>query len=172
MSKSALDLLKELVGSTEVQKRRTRETRLLKDPDEETPAGWRLCVPKCFNSALDISQTIRKERGSGRDVLTWTQGSAFSFKVGDVLYDTPKAYGPWPAALKHLGFAAQVIDSADAVPQQRGQPRDPGRIRATILRPSASATRLCVTGSVLMTQDEFVEALITGQFSPAEGERS
>ena len=130
-----------------------------------------MCVPKCFNSALDISQTTRKSKDGGSEELIWTQGAGFSFKVGDTLYDTPKAYGPWPRALHHVGVAVQVTEATDAVPQQRGKPRDPGRVRVTILRPNANRTRLRVEGSASMTQDALVRALITGDFSPGkEGE--
>ena len=67
--------------------RESRLTELLKDPSADSPEGWFMCVPTCFNDALDIKQTQRIE--SKRKSLVWTQGSTFSFKEGDQLYNTP-----------------------------------------------------------------------------------
>jgi hypothetical protein len=49
--------------------------------------GWAMCVPDCFKDSLRTEV----------------------FSVGDMFYDTPKAYQlPWGDALKHIRVAIQV----------------------------------------------------------------
>ena len=76
MIQQALTILDDLIGVR--RSRENRTTNLLKDPSTESGDGWYMCVPPCFNDALDIKRTERVE--NGRKVLVWTQGSWFSFK--------------------------------------------------------------------------------------------
>lgn len=49
--------------------------------------AWAMCIPDCFKDSL-------KTR---------------TFAVGDVFYDTPKAYaGTWAEALHHIQFSIQI----------------------------------------------------------------
>ena len=71
-------------------------------------AGWFFAVPAAFREALDIKEGIRVY-GSEK-VNLMTQGRLFSFKEGDTLYDTPKAYElPWGDALQHIILCVQVL---------------------------------------------------------------
>ena len=169
MSGNPLEVLDALLGEDEKNTRRKRLTSLLKEPDTDTPLGWVMCVPKCFNAALGISQTTRKTHGKER--LIWTQGAAFAFKTGDILYDTPQAYGPWPEVLQSVNMAVQVSDATDAVPQQRDQPRNPGAVRATVFKPDKDRKALRTVKEVVLTQDGFVRFLITGEFPPEDADR-
>jgi hypothetical protein len=69
--------------------------------------GWHFVLPEAFKEALDIRLTPRVSGGKNFDILT--QGRGFNFKVGDVLYDTRKAYElAWENALRHIGHSVQV----------------------------------------------------------------
>ena len=125
-----------------------------------------MCVPTCFNNALDIKQTPRMK--DGKETLVWTQGSEFSFKTGDTIYDTPKAYIEWPDALKHISLCVSVEDATDAIPAKKNPeqnemiPRYSGSVRFSILTPNEQQTALIKRGSFQVTQDEFILFLIEG----------
>lgn len=162
-----LDKVLKLSGeSAEMTARSKRLSELLKEPDDEQTSSWFMCVPSCFNSALDILQTPRKE--GGKECLVWTQGSAFSFKVGDILYDTSKAYSTWSEALKHMAFCVRVEQASDATPPKKGKTqqesiqRISGFIRCSILIPDKHRITVKEAGEFQMTQDEFVRFLIRG----------
>ncbi|MEI6972390.1 MAG: hypothetical protein WCL44_12845 [bacterium] len=49
--------------------------------------GWTMCIPDCFKDSLKTK----------------------TFQVGDVFYDTPKAYaGTWAEALHHIHLSIQI----------------------------------------------------------------
>jgi hypothetical protein len=146
-------------------KRMKRLPELLKAPDDEQTAGWFMCVPSCFSNALDIRQTPKKK--NKKESLVWTQGSAFSFKAGDTIYDTPKAYSEWGEALRHLSLCIQVHQATDASPEKSSAdggaaPRNPGVVRFSILTPNDHKTAVVKRGDAELTQDEFVRLLIGG----------
>lgn len=124
-----------------------------------------MCVPSCFNNALDIRQTLRKK--DGKESLIWTQGSAFSFKPGDTIYHTPKAYSEWSEAVRHLCLCIQVHQATDASPEKSiadggTVPRNPGVVRFSILTSNDHKTAVVKRGDAELTQDEFVRLLIRG----------
>jgi hypothetical protein len=169
MKKNSTAILEKVLRLTEesVEKGKTaRLTELLKAPQDNETSDWFMCVPSCFNNALDIRLTTRKSKGES--TLVWTQGSAFSFKPGDTLYDTSKAYSEWGEALGHLSLCISVEQATDAVPERRkGQqgentPRNKGSIHCSILIPNNDRTALMKIGEFRRTQDEFVFLLIRG----------
>ena len=170
MSTQALAVLDKALKLTEDTakkgKRTKRLTELLKSPDDEQATGWFMCVPSCFNNALDIRQTPRKK--DGKETLVWTQGSAFSFKAGDTIYDTPKAYSEWGEALKHLALSVQVQEATDATPEKGNAdggntiPRNSGVVRFSFFTPNDQKTAVVKRGDAQLTQDEFVLFLIHG----------
>jgi hypothetical protein len=150
-------------------KKGTRTKRLpdlIKPPDDNETRNWHMCVPDCFNNALDIKQTPRIK--DGKESSVWTQGSAFSFKTGDTIYDTPKAYLEWDKALKHISICVSVEEATDAIPAKKNTeqnemiPRYPGSVRFSILTPNEQQTAIVKRGSFQLTQDEFVLFLIKG----------
>lgn len=146
-----------------IREKSTREKRLmdlLKDPSAENVEGWYMCVPPCFNDALDIKQTERKK--DKKKTLLWTQGSSFSFKTGDTLYDTPDAYEVWGEALKTMGLCVQVETgtSADPVTDEGG--RSAGSVTFSILRPNEDRSKIVERCQHTMSQDDFVRFLILG----------
>lgn len=143
-----------------------RLTKLLREPEVNETSDWYMCVPQCFNNALDIRLTARKE--NGKETLVWTQGSAFSFKQGDTLYDTPRAYDAWGEALNHISLCVSVRKASDSIPEKRktknseAAPRYPGSVVFQVLAPNPPKTGLIKVDEVKMTQDEFVYYLING----------
>jgi hypothetical protein len=139
---------------------------LIKPPEDNETYNWHMCVPACFNNALDIKQTPRIK--DGKECSVWTQGSAFSFKTGDTIYDTPKAYLEWRQALRYISRCISVEDATDAIPAKKNIrqnvviPRDPGSVLFSILTPNEQKTGIVKRGSFQLTQDEFVLFLING----------
>lgn len=77
--------------------------------------GWRMAVGTCFLDALDIKKTYRFE--SGKKTCILTQGGAFCFSQGDIIYDNPKAYEQWETALNSTNIAYQVLAGAPSTPK-------------------------------------------------------
>ncbi len=140
--------------------RENRSTKLLRDPNAETPDGWFMYVPICFNDALDIKQTERVD-GKKKNLM-WSQGSTFSFKAGDTLYDTSDAYKVWSAALKSINICVQIKTAYDAGQYEKGSDRFSGSVTISILSPNEDRSKLIDRGEYTMSQDEFVRFLIVG----------
>lgn len=145
--------------------KRTREMRsldLLKSPNGDKPEDdWFVYLPPCFNDALDIRQTERKV--DGKKVMRWTQGTFFSFKAGDKIYDTPQAYQQWSDALQHTDICILVQQATDVSLSEDGKSRFPGSVTFSICKPDKQRKNLVEQERRTFTQDEFVRFLITGQ---------
>jgi hypothetical protein len=166
----SLAIYEKAVKLTEDSDKKGARTRrlpdLIKPPEDNETLNWHMCVPACFNNALDIKQTQRIK--DGKETTVWTQGSAFSFKTGDTIYDTPKAYLEWEKALKHISICVSVEEATDAIPAKKNAeqhemiPRYPGSVRFSILTPNEQHTAIVKRSNFLLTQDEFVLFLIKG----------
>ena len=133
---------------------------LLRNPTEEQSEGWFMFVPGCFNEALDI--TLDQRRSGGHETLVWTQGPHFSFKTGDVLYDSRNGYRPWSDALKKMRLCVQVVEAMSAGNAGEEGERDPGSVALCAFSTNSSRTGLVELGQSTMSQDDFVEFLISG----------
>src|ERR1019366_4498825 len=122
MKQNSLQILDKLVKPEKQRQRRLSD--LLRPPDIAA-VDWFMFVPTCFNAALDIQQTTRIIEK--RETLQWTQGSTFSFSVGDIIYDTPKAYEKWSDALKHVRYCFHITDATPVAPANGSAQRKPGR---------------------------------------------
>lgn len=158
MSQQALKLLEHIIR--EKPTRENRHTDLLRDPSAEFAQGWFMCVPTCFNDALDIKQTERVQNKN--KTITWTQGSSFSFKVGDMLYDTPGAYTNWSEALTQIGLGVQVDTASNAGPSEENTGRVSGRVTFSIFTPNEDRTKIVRRAVHTLSQDNFVRFLISG----------
>lgn len=158
MKTTSLELLAQLTNAPSGKQERT--TELLRPPELEPINDWLMHVPLSFNAALDIKQTLRVI--AGKPMSTWTQGTAFAFKAGDILYDTPKAYADWSLAIQNIGLCMQVMMAEDATNARSAGARNPGVVAFDILIPSADKTRLVRTASQTLSQDAFVRFLISG----------
>lgn len=158
MNKTSISILDQVIR--EKPTRENRLTDLLKEPSAETTEGWWMCVPSCFNDALDIKQTERV--ANKRKALVWTQGSSFHFSAGDVIYDTPEAYKVWSEALKSIGVCVQIKIGSSAGPIEGGTGRYPGSVTFAILTPNEERTKIVERAEHSMSQDDFVRFLISG----------
>ncbi|NCC62220.1 MAG: hypothetical protein EOM12_15070 [Verrucomicrobiae bacterium] len=158
MSAAAISVLDQVIR--EKPTRENRLTNLLKDPSAETAEGWYMCVPSCFNDALDIKQTERVV--NKMKALVWTQGSSFHFNTGDTIYDTPDAYKVWSEALKTIGVCVQIKTGASAGNTEGGTGRFGGSVTFAILTPNKDRTTIVERGEHSMSQDDFVRFLISG----------
>ena len=135
-----------------------RVTELLREP-EENITQWYMCIPKCFNDALDIKKTTRVE--NKQEQLTWTQGILFSFKVGDIIYDAPEGYTlPWSEALQKIKTVIQITQIAGAT--QSNQMASKSEVVFDILIPNNTKTGLEIKEQHRITPDNFVRFLIIG----------
>jgi hypothetical protein len=158
MSEAAISVLDQVIR--EKPTRENRLTDLLKDPSAETAEGWYMCVPSCFNDALDIKQTDRVV--NKKKTLVWTQGSSFNFNTGDTIYDTPDAYKVGSEGLKTIGVCVQIKTGSSAGPTEGGTGRFGGSMTFTILTPNKNRTTIVERGEHSMSQDDFVRFLISG----------
>lgn len=156
MSQKALAVLDYIIR--EKSTRENRSTDLLKEPHAESTEGWYMHVPSCFHAALDIKLTERKE--NGKSVLVWTQGSFFSFKTGDILYDTSDINSSWPP--KHMNLCLQVQSGANAGTVEGKNERFPGFVTISIHTPDREKNRIIARFEYTFSQDEFVRFLIAG----------
>lgn len=159
MNNNSLAILKKITANNTT--RQTRSLDLLKPPQEGDSGGWFMYTPSCFNEALDIRQTERVK--DGRKSLYWTQGAFFSFKQGDTIYNTPKAYEQWSKALEHINICISVKTATDVSLGEDGKSRFPGSVTFIILKPNKQRTKLVEQEQRTLTQDEFVKFLITGE---------
>ncbi len=137
-----------------------RTTDLLKAPDADSPNQWHMCVPSCFNAALDIRYSERKK--NKKPYWVWTQGADFSFAAGDIIYDTPDGYKVWSEALKSIKRCVQISEAKPAGGAEEGD-RYSGLVKAKVFRPNEKRSALCLEQELQMTQYDFVSYLIFGR---------
>jgi len=156
----SLRILDELIVHT--GKRKNRFEDLLKTPLADDP-DWFFLLPPFFNDALDIKLTERMVEKTS--ILVWTQGSAFSFQDGDVLYPKSKVYETvWGEAFREMEFCLQVTQAESAEPEERDKKRNPGSVKfRKILFEEESDKAIQQMVQDEMTQDDFVHLLITGK---------
>jgi uncharacterized cupin superfamily protein len=139
--------------------RQHRVTELMRSPSDADP-NWFMWVPPCFNAALDILETIRIL--DGRQTLTWTQGSNFSFAAGDVIYNDLRAYNEWSEAMRHIRYCIRITTANPVTPGERLNKRNSGSVTFELLTPNNAATGIECQSRHTVTQDELVRLLITG----------
>lgn len=158
MKHPSLELLARVVRSKLTREKRL--TKLMRDPAEPYSHGWYMCVPQCFNDALDIRLTGRIV--SKKKVHIWTQGSWFSFKAGDTIYDTEKAYQPWIEALQAIRLCVQVRAASDVSAKEDGSGRFAGQVTFALSTPDPRRTKIEERFQHTMSQDHFIRFLIGG----------
>jgi hypothetical protein len=120
-----------------------------------------MCVPKCFNDALDIKKTARVE--NREEKLIWTQGSTFAFKVGDTIYDNESVYSlPWQEAVHKIHLTIQITEIKGDTTAIDKDAEFLGRIVFQVLVPDVNMTRLDKIGEGSLSHNEFVRFLISG----------
>ena len=152
--------------------------------------NWHFAVSEAFRDALDIKWTTISE--DKVETRFWTQGTNYSFKEGDTLYDTRLAYEkPWGEALKIIQYCLKVISAipASVVVTKEFESTDPvrytedktlkndmpifqyqrtrmswGSVRFEVWRPSPAAQKVVLAEVKETTQEPFVYFLQTGNF--------
>ncbi len=146
MRTESLQIFDQIAGSERTSR---RLKTLLKDPHEFGSQDWFMSVPPGFYDALDIKWDKS---------LGWTQGGLFSFKQGDVLHDSRKAYESW---FSDLTLTIQVT-SASPVSQGSSGDRFEGNVEFEIFCPDKARVRVERLGSYRMSQVDFVRFIISG----------
>ena len=136
---------------------RCREETILRPCDAKATPDWSFHVPLCFNNALDIK--LQSLTWNKVEYISWTQGSNFAFKKGDVLYLNLTEYQKGTPAIQIK--AAEDAMGTDILEKPEKDEKTHTQIKARI------------TGKVVftdfdgkeksMTQDDFVYMLITGK---------
>jgi len=159
----AIRILEKLLEPSRQSRKAKRLKETLKDPQAPHDPGWHFVPGPPFNDALDmrLTESVQEKKAT----RSWTQGSNFAFKRGDVLFDTPDGYGNWQEALKRVGSCVQVLSARDVCPPTGEKERDPGQVLFAVLRPDGKRTKLERVDELEMTQDEFVRFLILGSES-------
>ncbi len=94
----------------------------------------------------------------------WTQGTAFRFTRGMMLYNAMIPEGePWQKSLQRIRRGIQVQEAQPAVPTRDGEPRNPGMVKARLYLISPNRDKLLPGPEFTTTQDGFVRTLITGE---------
>lgn len=84
---------------------------LIANFEEGFATGWKMAVSESFKDALDIKLTPRILNKKKCNFLT--QGKLYSFKEGDTIHSSTRAYDEelWEDSLKHIQISVQVESS-------------------------------------------------------------
>ncbi len=164
MQKS-IDILDNLL-KIEPTKRFKRSTELLADFSNGYAEGWYFCVPIFFYDALDIKFTFQKK------LKLWTQGSAFNFSTGDMIWNHAYPYcEKFVSEIIKPKIGVQVQSSAPCLPKTKHRLRNSGKVNFTIFterNDPVSKIIWKIAGHHSLSQDGFIEFLIKG-FSQSLG---
>ena len=151
-----------------------RSDRLIATFKEGYADNWYMAVRDCFRSQLDIKYTSRIENQSKgalkTEVKLWTQGPRIAFDKGHIFYDTPYGYQLWNEAIKHVKLACVVINGKPNDVKKEKSPNSKKKINKLIdgfvevefLIPNNDKTKLIKRDEKKMSQNEFVEFLMSG----------
>lgn len=125
-----------------------------------------------------------------RIISEWTQGVCYCFAREHMLYDTPKAYLPWAEALQHMNLACKITSSSPnelirnedeelknevtgneewkgkktKSKKPKGYTLQPGHVFFKLFKPNSECSALVEVGDFHLTQNQFVEFLMTGKY--------
>ena len=157
-----------------------RSTQLLAAFSGGFADGWAMAVKECFRNQLDIKYTARIENRSTvsgpvikKQVKVWTQGPRIAFDTGHVFYDTPLAYEKWDRAMQHIKLACAVIEATpnEIKKEKTGNSKEninvlsDGYVFIALFVPNRNKTKLILQNELKLSQNEFLEFLITGELN-------
>ncbi len=158
MQKS-ISILEKLIKQ-ETKKGFKRSTELLADFSSGYAEGWYFCVPIFFYEALDIRFTYQKK------MKLWTQGSAFNFSTGDMIWNHAYPYCEnFVSEVNKPKIGVQVQSSAPCLPQTKERLRNSGKVNFTIFtkrNDPDSKFIWKIASHYSLSQDGFIEFLIKG----------
>lgn len=100
--------------------------------------------------------------------MVWTQGTAYCFDIGHIIYDTPKAYEDWITALQHINIACKVKKATQAGVTKE----DKGMVLFETFKPDAKRKKLVHTRLYRTDQVQFVSFLQSGKLDESWEEKS
>lgn len=152
--------------------------------------NWHFAIPESFKDALDIKWTAVTRDGVTSQVLT--QGTNYSFKAGDMLFDNRSAYEKtWGGSMASMNYCVKVVSavsasvvvskeietsgpvkySEDKAPQENARAihfersrMDWGRVRFEVFKANQAERRADLIEVKETTQELFVYYLQTGNF--------
>jgi hypothetical protein len=157
-----------------------RSTQLLASFSGGFADGWAMAVKECFRNQLDIKYTARIENRSTasgptikRQVKAWTQGPRIAFDTGNVFYDTPLAYEKWDRAMQHIKRACVVLEATpnEIRKKKTGNTKKnineliDGYVVIELFVPNRGKTKLISQSKFKLSQNQFLEFLITGKLN-------
>lgn len=138
--------------------RNTRSEQLIAAFENGYAKDWAFALKEAFRDQIDIRKTDRIVDGKTESV--WTQGTAYCFDVGHIIYDTPKAYDQdWITALQHINIACKVKKATQAGVTKE----DKGMVLFETFKPDAKRKKLVHTGLYRTDQVQFVSFLQSGK---------
>jgi len=177
MTVSVDDKIKELAKSGK------RSKELIATFTEGYADGWHMAVKESFRPQLDIKFTNRIDTKSTKggepyksQIRLWTQGPRIAFDKGHIFYDTPFGHEEWEKALKHIQFVCVIIEAKPndvkkkKIDNIKGQINEliDGFIVFELLSPNHEKTKLITQDIYKISQNNFVEFLISGNLGKAE----
>ena len=167
----------------QLAKNNKRSTKLIATFSDGYADDWHMAVRESFRPQLDIKFTSRvqkqlngKEKEEKRHVRVWTQGPRLAFDKGHIFYDTPFGYEEWDKALKHIKFVCVIIEAKPndvkkkIIDNIKGQINEliDGFVVFELLSPNHEKTKLITQDIYKISQNNFVEFLISGNLGKAE----
>lgn len=157
-----------------------RSTELIATFTNGYADDWYMAVKESFRSQLDIRYTDRVEKvidDSGESLnlknKIWTQGPRIFFDKGYIFYNTSLGYQEWYKALENLELVCVVLEgkSNDLIRKKNGNEGKnnanlvDGYVIIELLKPDKAKKQLFTYKKFKRTQNEFVDFLITGDYS-------
>jgi len=141
--------------------REKRSETLIANFQDGFADNWFMAVGTCFRNELDIKKTKRIKAGKQHEV--WTQGSAYNFKEGQILYDTPAGYSTWEDALKEVTLICKIVKSEPKTIQSSNKIQSDGIVNFVLYKINSDKTGIIETSSIELSQSDFVVFLKTGE---------
>ncbi len=165
---------------TALAQKNQRSTELIAEFSGGFAVGWTMAVRECFRSQMDIKFTARTEnqpapagQESKKQVKFWTQGPRIAFDAGHVFFDTPLAYAKWDNAMQHIQLACSILEAAPNEVRKKGQAPMGGNaliegyVLIELFVPNRNKTRLISKGKLKLSQNDFLDFLMTGKLNRA-----
>jgi hypothetical protein len=160
----------------QLAKNSKRSTKLIANFLDGYADGWHMAVRESFRPQLDIKFTSRVQeklndikKAEKRHVKVWTQGPRIAFDKGHIFFDTRLGYEKWDRALKHINRACIVIEAKPNDVKKKKTNNNKGQnelihgfVEIELLTPNRERTKLISEDLYKMSQNEFVEFLISG----------
>ena len=150
-----------MVKKTSKTTREKRSEILIANFQDGFADNWFMAVGTCFRNELDIKKTKRIKTGKQHEI--WTQGSAYNFKEGQILYDTPAGYSPWGNALKEITLICKIVKSKPKTMQSSNKIQSDGIVNFVLYKINSDKTGIVETDNIELSQSNFVVFLKTGE---------